>query len=485
MKDIENSRNSNIKKGNSNFSYDNDDIIKQLSQITSNDDKSFESSLTSKNIPILYDKNNFSKDINSVFSERNKYQNEIKNMKKNPDYLLINKKYFPLNQKLKYLCSLIQTFNINIKKYDDLKEFDTYFSKDILKPNQLEPINILFDIISELIFYIQRELKNNSILMNEIKLIKQKRTEQETLINKLKYQIKNKEIELEKMESINKEDYSQFNLKEKEINDLKNENNELSEKINSYKNQIKDLKNTNKKLANQLESSNTNNNFFNFTLSKDLNNPNNTLNLYSLNNSYSHEHSKICLKKRNKTEEKNNLNLYFGKTTGINKKYINNEENLSLSKKIRKERITDNNSCNRKINYTENNNNNNKNIKNGSIIINLKALLKEINDMLNEYNSNLEKVNLNNNINRNNNIKSIYDFVNVMNNKLDKLKNISEINNENNNINGDDNKKSIQVNTSRWKFRKKTSNKKSNLNIRRKNTSTSLKKNLIFNKLLE
>jgi len=484
MKDIENSRNSNIKKGNSNFSYDNDDIIKQLSQITSNDDKSFESSLTSKNIPILYDKNNFSKDINSILSERNKYQNEIKNMKKNPD-LLINKKYFPLNQKLKYLCSLIQTFNINIKKYDDLKEFDTYFSKDILKPNQLEPINILFDIISELIFYIQRELKNNSILMNEIKLIKQKRTEQETIINKLKYQIKNKEIELEKMESINKEDYSQFNLKEKEINDLKNENNELSEKINSYKNQIKDLKNTNKKLANQLESSNTNNNFFNFTLSKDLNNPNNTLNLYSLNNSYSYEHSKICLKKRNKTEEKNNLNLYFGKTTGKNKKYINNEENLSLFKKIRKERITDNNSCNRKINYTENNNNNNKNIKNGSIIINLKALLKEINDMLNEYNSNLEKVNLNNNINGNNNIKSIYDFVNAMNNKLDKLKNISEINNDNNNINGDDNKKSIQVNTSRWKFRKKTLNKKSNLNIRRKNTSTSLKKNLIFNKLLE
>jgi hypothetical protein len=342
MKDIENSRNSNIKKGNSNFSYDNDDIIKQLSQITSNDDKSFESSLTSKNIPILYDKNNFSKDINSILSERNKYQNEIKNMKKNPD-LLINKKYFPLNQKLKYLCSLIQTFNINIKKYDDLKEFDTYFSKDILKPNQLEPINILFDIISELIFYIQRELKNNSILMNEIKLIKQKRTEQETIINKLKYQIKNKEIELEKMESINKEDYSQFNLKEKEINDLKTENNELSEKINSYKNQIKDLKNTNKKLANQLESSNTNNNFFNFTLSKDLNNPNNMLNLYSLNNSYSYEHSKICLKKRNKTEEKNNLNLYFGKTTGKNKKYINNEENLSLFKKIRKKRITDNN----------------------------------------------------------------------------------------------------------------------------------------------
>ena len=45
MNDIENSLNSNRKNKNSNLSSDNDDIIKQLSQITSNDDKSFESSL--------------------------------------------------------------------------------------------------------------------------------------------------------------------------------------------------------------------------------------------------------------------------------------------------------------------------------------------------------------------------------------------------------------------------------------------------------
>ena len=45
MNDIENSRNIHKKKQTNNLSSDNDDIIKQLSQITSNDDKSFESSL--------------------------------------------------------------------------------------------------------------------------------------------------------------------------------------------------------------------------------------------------------------------------------------------------------------------------------------------------------------------------------------------------------------------------------------------------------
>ena len=43
-------------------------------------------------------------------------------------------------------------------------------------------------------------------------------------------------------------------------------------------------------------------------------------------------------------------------------------------------------------------NNNEKNIKDGSIINNLKILLKEINNMLNAYNSNLDKINTNNNI---------------------------------------------------------------------------------------
>ena len=109
--------------------------------------------------------------------------------------------------------------------------------------------------------------------------------------------------------------------------------------------------------------------------------------------------------------------------------------------------------------------------------------------MLNIYNSNLEKVNLNKNINGNNNIKDIYDFVNIMNDKINKLKNVTEINNAKNDVIY---KKSIQVNTSRWKFRKKSINRNRlkklnndlNLNIERKNTSSSVKKDLLFNKLL-
>ena len=238
MNDIENSRNLRKKKQTNNLSSDNDDIIKQLSQITSNDDKSFESSLTSKNIPILYDINNYSDVINN---NRNLYKN--KNIKKTLDEenILINNKHFPLNQKLKYLCSLIQIFNINIKKYDDLQEFSKYFSNDKLKPNQLEPINILFDIISELIFYIQRENKNNDILMKELKIIKHKRADQENVINKLNSKIEEKEREIEEMTSIkNNDDYFKYNLKEKEneINELKKENKELYKKINSHFNQI-------------------------------------------------------------------------------------------------------------------------------------------------------------------------------------------------------------------------------------------------------
>ena len=168
MNDFENSINSSRRIKNNNTSSDHEDIIKQLSQMTSNDDKSFDSSLISKNIPRYYDiNNNCSKDINNNLSRKNKNIFEIQNLKQSieKENILTNNIYFPLNQKLKYLCSLIQIFNINIKKYDDLKDFNKYFSNDNLKPNQLEPINILFDIINELIFYIQREIKNNDILM--------------------------------------------------------------------------------------------------------------------------------------------------------------------------------------------------------------------------------------------------------------------------------------------------------------------------------
>ena len=485
MNEIKNKRHSYKSNKNNNTSSDNDDIIQQLSQLTSNDDKSFESSLITKNIPILYDINNYySKGINNNLSERNKNLNSIKNLKKNSEEenLLINNKYFPLNQKLKYLCSLIQIFNINIKKYDDLQQFSRYFTNDIIKSNQLEPINILFDIISELIFYIQRETKNNSILMKEIKTIKQKRKEQENLINKINVQIQEKEKELEDIKTIKNKKFYEYTIKEKEINDLKKENQELANKINTYKNQIKKFRFNNIPFLTQLESNNSKKENFNYSLFNDLNNSKNIYNLYTLNNSY--DNSLANLNKRNKSIENNVNNFYLTRDSKRNNNnFINFNKNFSPLKTLNNEKMTKS-----RRNYNNENNNNDKNI-NGSIIINLKMLLKEINDMLCIYNSHLEKINLNNNINGNNNIKEIYSFVNEMSDKMNKLKNFTELNDDKNDVIY---KKSIQVNTSRWKFRKKSNNKNKfrkineniNLNIKRKNTSSSVKKDLIFNNLL-
>ena len=485
MNDIENSRNFRKKNKNNNFSPDNDDIIKQLSQITSNEDKSFESSLTSKNIPILYEMNNFSKDVtNNNLSEKKGNFHIIKNFKNNSEEenTLINNKYFPLNQKLKYLCSLIQINNINIKKYEDLKDFNRYFSNDNLKPNQFEPINILFDIISELIFYIQRETKNNDIFMKEIKIIKQKRTEQEYLIAKLKSKIEEKEKEIKKMIPINNDDYYKYDLQEKEINNLKKENMELYQKINIYMHKIQKLETNNNFFLTQFESFNTKKNDFNHTLTNDLNNRKNILNLYSLNNSC--DNPRINLTMKNRNTENNNRIQNLSKVRERNSKYINFAQYFSPRKTLYNDL-----SPTIKRNLNIENKNNDKNVEDGSIIIKLKLLLKEINDMLNIYNSHLEKININNNINGNYNVKYINEFVNAMNDKINKLKNFTEINNDKSNVIY---KKSIKVNTSRWKFRKKSNNKNNfkkindnlNLEIKRRNTSSSLRKDLIFNKLL-
>ena len=435
----------------------------------------------------LHLKNNFSKDTNNNnLSNRNMYG--ISNLKNSPvkENSIITNKHFPLNQKLKYLCSLIQINNINIKKYDDLKDFNKYFSNDVLKPNQLEPINILFDIISELIFYIQRENKNNDILMKELKIIKHKRADQENVINKLNSKIEEKEREIEEMASIkNNDDYFKYNLKEKEneINELKKENKELYKKINFYLNKIEKTESNKSQFSRQLESFSTKNkDYINKTISNDLNIRKNICNLYTLNNSY--DNSEINLYKKNKSKEKSSTNIYLTKVKErkINE-YINLEQSLSPLKTL-------NNNSSSKIRRIINNNNNNddKKIKDGTIIIKLKLLLKEINDMLNKYNSNLEKINLNKNINGNDNIKNIYDFMNMMNDKINKMKNITEINNDKTEVIY---KKSIQVNTSRWKFRKKSVNKNKfkklnddlNLNIKRKNTSSCSKKDLLFNKI--
>ena len=325
--------------------------------------------------------------------------------------------------------------------------------------------------------------------MKELKKIKQKRAEQENFINKLQLNIEEKKKEIEKISSIkNNDDYFKYNIKEKEneINELKKENKELCKKINSYLYQMENLETNKSQFSRQLESFSTKNKDFNKTLTNDINIRKNIYNLYALNNSY--DISEIDLNQKNKSKEKNQNTIYLTKVKErkINK-YINLEQKLSPLKTLNNERTSKTMKYSNNDNNTDNNND--KKNKDGTIIIKLKLLLKEINDMLNIYNSNLEKVNLNKNINGNDNIKDIYDFVNIMNDKINKLKNVTEINNAKNDVIY---KKSIQVNTSRWKFRKKSINRNRlkklnndlNLNIERKNTSSSVKKDLLFNKLL-
>ena len=325
--------------------------------------------------------------------------------------------------------------------------------------------------------------------MKEIKISKNKRVEQENLINKLKIIIKEKENELKNISPKSRHDINKNKSKEKEINELKEENIELYRKINNYKNQIKKLENSNYNKKMQLDTSNSKNNFFNYTLSNDLNNRKNILNLYTLNNSY--DNSGINLKKKNYSTEKNNINIYFGKTSERNNKYFNINQNFSPSKTLNNELSTK-----YRKNIIKDHKNYDKSLKDGSIINNLKILLKEINNMLNVYNSSLDKININNNINGNKNIKYIYDFVNEMNDKLRKLENFNDINKDND-IDNENNqvvyKKSIQVNTSKWKFRKKSIKKNRinkindninlKVNIQRKNTSSCLRKDYLINKL--
>ena len=174
------SRNTSKNNKKDNSEKDNDDILRQLSQITPSDDKSFESPMISKNLPKFFEY----KSINNLPKNENKNQEKNEQKSNDKDNSLTNNKYLILNQKLQYLCSIIQSSNINIKKYDDLKEFNKYLYDNNLILNYHEPINILFDTISQLIFYIQRELKNNDLLMSEIKRLKNNKNDNEVLIYK-------------------------------------------------------------------------------------------------------------------------------------------------------------------------------------------------------------------------------------------------------------------------------------------------------------
>jgi hypothetical protein len=334
--------------------------------------------------------------------------------------------------------------------------------------NHYKPINILFDIINELIFYIKKELKNNNILINEIKRLKYNRSDNEKQIYKMKSLIKEKDKELNELRPIKNDKYYKYSLNE--INELKHENKELFKKINTYKSQMKKVESNNRKIIHKLNSFNKGRKIIYNTSSNLLGNRvlniNNPYNLYPINN-LNNSFEEFKLLNQDSLNQINNILYYHNKT-------INNNSCFSPMKTISCKKMNDTNS---NANQNSTFNNNNKNNRN-SIISNIRLLLKEINEMLNIYNSSLDKLQVGSCMNNNNkNNKKDTDnqiqvfiednnmtliskeFINKMDEIIKKMENYldNDYKIKNKTINQN---KIIQVNKSNFKFIKKTAFKK-------------------------
>jgi len=478
INDFTNGKSKNYKNS---IEPDSDDILRQISQISQSDDKSFDSPVVFTKTRTLFhdyniDINQIAKD-NYVFPfdkfeasyKNSKYTKESGTLDMNENEILINNKQFTLNQKLKYLCSVIEISNINIRKYDDLKQFNKYLKDKNSILNVFEPINILFDIINELIFVIQKELRNNDMLMKELKRFKYNKNENEKQIYKLKMSIKNKDKELNDLRILKNDEYYKYNLNE--INELKNENKELYKKINTYKLQIKKYELDNNEIKNNLKSFDTEktNNKRRCSLynSKKNNRNNINQNIYTINNLNSNKINRevpCSLNKRNGLFAENqelNYQRTFSASKAINYKNLSQNINSNFIDSYNK------NNNNKYIN--KNNNNNNSNGR--SIITNIMMLLKQINELLNIYNDSLSKMKVNKNLKNNiikkdsksekkifvdnDNMKCMNnEFLKKLNNAIEDIKMYMRKENKNK-INKEFEKKPIHVNTSKWKFRKK------------------------------
>ena len=487
-----------------NIEPDSDDILRQISQISQSDDKSFDSPVVFTKTRTLF--HDYNIDINQIAKDNyvfpfDKFEESYKNTKYskesctsdiNENELLINNKQFTLNQKLKYLCSVIQISNINIRKYDDLRQFNKYLKDKNSILNVFEPINILFDIINELIFVIQKELRNNDILMKELKRFKYNKCENEKQIYKLKMSIKNKDKELNDLRMLKNDEYYKYNLNE--INELKNENKELYKKINTYKLQIKKYELDNSEIKNTFKSFETEktNNKRRYSLYNSMKNNKNNLNqnIYTINNINNNKINReipCSLNKRN-SHFSDNQELNYQRTFSASKAV--NYKNLSQN--INSNNFDNYNKKNNNKIINKSNNNNNK-CNDRSIITNIMMLLKQINELLNIYNDSLSKMKVNSNLNNNiirkdlKNENTIFvdndntkcmnsEFLKKLNKAIEDIKMYMRKENKNK-LNKEFEKKPIHVNTSKWKFRKKkhTKNKDhSSLSINKDNDNSSL-----------
>ena len=492
----------------SNFEQDSEDILRQLSLITPCEDKSFDSPVIITKSKAFFndyniDYNQLAKENNinsfcSLEEKSNKKNSIIKNdnSKDEDEYeMMINNKKSILNRKLKYLCSLIQISNINVRKINDLKQLNKCFEDKNNLLNIFEPINLLFNIINELIFVIQKEVRSNDILLKELKRLKYSRNEDEKQIYKLKLYLKDKDKELNELRLLKKDEFYKYNSNE--INELKNENKELYKKINAYKMQIKKSESINKDFKKRLKSFNTEK--IDIKHSSNLNNiyqnynNNAAPNIHTMNNLNETEinmHSSLKQRASNISEKMSksiNKNRNFSASRTLTLKNFGQNNIITTTENyIINNNINNNNNMSTNNNLNNNNNINNNNDNGRSIVANLMFLLKEINELLNIYNSSLNKMNFssNNNSNKkneddhvfvnNDNMKIINnDFVNKINNVINNIENYIKEDNKNKYVNTNTNssnknkennnsKKMIYVNTSKFKFRKRNNNNGNN-----------------------
>ena len=417
-----------------NFDQNNEDILKQLAEITLSDDKSFESPIIMDSSKTLFydykiDLKQMAKDNNitstpsavkenfdkkKVESEKqNKYMKDILEQKNN-----VENNSSRLSQKLNNICSSITSSNIYLKQFDILMQFTKYIDDRLFVLYYFEPINELFDIISELIYIIQKQLTSNELLSNELQNYKcNNKICNEKVLMRLQKKIldKDKEIielnnKLKNYESDDKinggidgltKNFSDAHL---EINGLKQENKELYNKLNTYRNHVIRIESDNKLLQKKINSfvvEKNNRNIENIPLnfySTNLSNPNrlgekkfisfnNNINRSTNKREYNNINFKNCSNRENNSYSNNknsNKNIYInGNVNNLNskksricsvKRFLNGPEQ-SMSGIIDK-----------------NWNSADKYEKKKKPVTNMISVLKEINEMLRLYDSSLNKM---------------------------------------------------------------------------------------------
>ena len=404
-----------------------DDIFKQLAEITISDDKSFESPFILNNSQIMfYDykidmnqiakENNISvtpsaiKEVNKIKGEKEKrknYMKEVLSRKKN-----IENNAEKLSQKLNIICSSITYSNIYLKQLDILMKFTKYIDDKLMVLYYYEPIDELFDIITELIYIIQKHKTSNELLANELQDFKHNnKVCNEKILMRLQKKILDKDKEIielnNKLKKQNGGESCNCNKNNSELNGLKQENKELYCKLSTYRNQVIKVESDNKKLLKKINNYVSEKNKFIDPIP------------YNFNNYYSTNHSSNLITNANTSNNKNlnnkahvSFNNYSKNSIQNKREYntlhyksmSNTESNTNINTIIqtsRKKRIC---SIKKSFNIPHKNttkiiektsNSTDKNSKqNIKSVPNIISLLKEVNEMLRLYESSLNKTDI-------------------------------------------------------------------------------------------